>query len=392
MKRLVVMLGVTCCTVLGLMAQGQGASPLDDATRGKAEESIGRGVAFLLRKQGEDGSWLQHPAMTSLVCTGLVKSPTGSTPAIDAAVNRGLDFVVKHAQSDGSIWNKQTEEYPNYSTAISVIALITKNRPQDLEIIKRARAFLLDSQFADAAKDGASLGGIGYGKKLRPDLSNTQWALEALYLTDHLDREPFSSDPVKAKKADLAWGRAIEFLSACQNLKETNKATWVVSDPDNKGGFVYLPGESKAGEVKKEDDDGAGLRSYGSMTYAGLKSMVYAKVNRDDPRVKGALEWIQRHFTFAENPGMGSAGHYYYLHTCAKALAAYGDETLTDAAGKPHAWRTEFITQVLGMQKSDGSWANENGRWMESVPELSTAYTVLSLEAVVNSAPAAAAK
>jgi squalene-hopene/tetraprenyl-beta-curcumene cyclase len=162
-----------------------------------------------------------------------------------------------------------------------------------------------------------------------------------------------------------------------------------MSDPANKGGFVYMPGESKAGEMKKEEDDGAGLRSYGSMTYAGLKSMVYAKLNRDDPRVKAAMEWIQRHFTFAENPGLGNAGLYYYLHTCAKALAAYGDETVTDAAGKPRAWRVEFIAQAVGLQNPDGSWANENGRWMESVPELSTAYTVLALEAALNSAPGA---
>ena len=38
-------------------------------------------------------------------------------------------------------------------------------------------------------------------------------------------------------------------------------------------------------------DDG-GLRSYASMTYAGLKSMIYAGLDRDDPRVKAALDYI----------------------------------------------------------------------------------------------------
>ena len=42
------------------------------------------------------------------------------------------------------------------------------------------------------------------------------------------------------------------------------------------------------------------------MTYAGLKSMIYAGVKHDDPRVKAAYEWIQKHYTLDENPGMGA--------------------------------------------------------------------------------------
>ena len=61
------------------------------------------------------------------------------------------------------------------------------------------------------------------------------------------------------------------------------------------------------------------------MTYAGLKSMIYAGVKKDDPRVKAAYEWVQKHYTLDENPGMGGNGLYYYYHTFAKALDAIGD-------------------------------------------------------------------
>ena len=67
-----------------------------------------------------------------------------------------------------------------------------------------------------------------------------------------------------------------------------------------------------------------GLRSYGSMTYAGLKSMIYAGVGPDDPRVKAAFKWAQKHYDLKTNPGMGTAGLYYYYHTFAKALDAMG--------------------------------------------------------------------
>ena len=39
------------------------------------------------------------------------------------------------------------------------------------------------------------------------------------------------------------------------------------------------------------------------MTYAGLKSFLYAGVSKDDPRVKAAVEWVRKHYTVTENPG-----------------------------------------------------------------------------------------
>lgn len=115
------------------------------------------------------------------------------------------------------------------------------------------------------------------------------------------------------------------------------------------------------------------------MTYAGLKSMIFAGLTKDDPRVKAAISWLQKHYTFAENPGMGSAGLYYYFHTAAKALDVLGEESFTDAAGKPHAWRSELSDTILARQQADGSWVNENPKWMEGDPNLVTSYALLAL-------------
>ena len=54
------------------------------------------------------------------------------------------------------------------------------------------------------------------------------------------------------------------------------------------------------------------------MTYAGLKSFLYAGVGKDDPRVVAALGWIKRHYTLAENPGQGQSGLFYFYQTFAK--------------------------------------------------------------------------
>jgi squalene-hopene/tetraprenyl-beta-curcumene cyclase len=362
----------------------------------RGEAALAKGAAFLLAKQLPNGSWLMNPATTALNCLALSLAPTRETPAVQTAINRGLDFVAANAQPDGSIYNRELEEYPNYSTAISTSALVLINRPQDEKVIRAARQFLLGSQFQDAAHDGTAFGGIGYGKAKRPDLSNTQWALEALYLTDHLDREPHSNDPAKARQADLAWERAVQFLGQCQNLPAVNKQAWVAADPDNRGGFVYLPGESKAGKLTKAGtaseethatDEGDTLRSYGSMTYAGLKSMIYARLGPDDPRVKAAFAWLGQRYSFAENPGMGTAGLYYYYHTAAKALAATGRETITLADGSTRHWRNDLAEALLARQKPDGSWANENARWWESLPELTTGYSLIALGITLDRAP-----
>ncbi len=115
------------------------------------------------------------------------------------------------------------------------------------------------------------------------------------------------------------------------------------------------------------------------MTYAGLKSMIFAGLKQDDPRVKAAIEWLRKHYTFAENPGMGQAGLYYYFHTASKSLDVLGEDTFTDAAGKTHDWRAELSDVILAKQKPDGSWTNENPRWMEDNPTLVTSYALLAL-------------
>ena len=115
------------------------------------------------------------------------------------------------------------------------------------------------------------------------------------------------------------------------------------------------------------------------MTYAGLKSMIYAGVGPEDPRVKAAYEWVQKHYSLNENPGMGNNGLYYYYHTFAKALDAIGEDHLVDDEGVEHAWRQELFDQLAASQADDGSWLNENQRWLEGDPNLVTGYALLAL-------------
>ena len=161
------------------------------------------------------------------------------------------------------------------------------------------------------------------------------------------------------------------------------------------GGFFYeIPREKIDPSTSPERyTPEGGIRSYGSMTYAGLKSMIYAGLTKDDPRVKAATEWVQMHYTVETNPGMGNAGLYYYYHTFASGLANAGLVEVTDVEGKTHNWREDLIAELAERQNSDGSWANENGRWFENDKNLSTAFALMALsycDAPAPNAPPAA--
>jgi squalene-hopene/tetraprenyl-beta-curcumene cyclase len=116
------------------------------------------------------------------------------------------------------------------------------------------------------------------------------------------------------------------------------------------------------------------------MTYAGLKSMIYAGVKADDPRVKAALGWLKKNYDLDSNPGMGTAGLYYYYQTFAKALSALGEDKFVDVHGIAHDWRAELIDELGSRQRADGSWVNsENAKWMEGDASLVTGYALLAL-------------
>jgi squalene-hopene/tetraprenyl-beta-curcumene cyclase len=130
------------------------------------------------------------------------------------------------------------------------------------------------------------------------------------------------------------------------------------------------------------------LRAYGSMTYAGFKSYIFANLDRDDPRVTTAYDWIRRNYTLQENPGTGTDGMYYYFVTFARALDAWGLPTIETLAegGAPvetRDWASDLIARLAELQNPDGSFQVIDDRWMEDNPVLITAYALLALQHAV---------
>lgn len=348
------------------------ASTVVSAAQPDTEAAVARGAAFLAKNQEADGSFSPQtgPAVTALVATGLLRS--GRT-ADDPVVAKALKYLETFVRDDGGIY-KAESNHVNYETCITIMAFSAANADgRYTKLIKNGEAYVKSLQWDESEgkdKSAPEFGGAGYGKSKRPDLSNTVFFLDALKAAGATSEDP-------------AVQKALVFVSRCQNLEtEHNTTEFSAKNPD--GGFYYTPaagGSSQAGKTEQ-----GGLRSYASMTYAGLKSMIFAGLKADDPRVKAATDWLKKHYTFEENPGMSfsgpgmaQAGLFYYYHTMAKALDAVGGETFVDASGKSHAWREELAKAVVERQNADGSWTNKQPRWMEGDPNLVTGYALLTL-------------
>jgi squalene-hopene/tetraprenyl-beta-curcumene cyclase len=372
------------------------ATPMDDSFEvnasldaehaAKARELIDGAMNYLIANRDTDGAWsmnyegqqLYQSAMTGMVLRGVLADPrlNVNTPEVKDA----LAVMLSHQrEEDGGIYER---DKGNYSTSLAVMALAmaAKEDAGYQPALDRAVGYLRGQVITPGSKtplgeeiteDHVYGGGVSYGSHERPDLSNVSMNMEALH-----EAGVDGDDP--SMQAMLA------FVTRMQNLSETNTLAVAAEGPNDGGSFYavavrdgIIEAVSKAG-----DAENGGLRSYGSMTYAGFKSMLYANVDKDDPRVRGAYNWIRRYWTLDSNPNMphvqSQQGLYYYYHVFAKALRANGEEEIVDVDGNGHNWREELIDALSERVNEDGSWVGDP-RWFEGDPVLVTGYVLNAL-------------
>ncbi|MGL4554413.1 MAG: prenyltransferase/squalene oxidase repeat-containing protein [Gemmataceae bacterium] len=351
-----------CAALLGLTvcaARAVGPDPKD------AKAMADAAVAFLKMQQKADGSFSDPrmaPGVTALAVAAMVRH---GVEADDPAVEKALKYLEGLVKEDGGIYGKGLA---NYTTSVAIMALKEVNKDKKYDtVLKNAAGFLKKLHADDPANKTIQVGGASYDGKGRPDMSNTQFFLESLLAAG-------------VPKDDPAVQRALKFISRCQNLPDKEKGNDLPfaakAKEEDKGGFVYKIDTDDEGHAVGD----GGLRSVGAMTYGGLKSFLYAGVSKSDPRVQGAVKWIRGHYTLDENPGMKSAGLYYYYHTFAKAMEAFGEDQFADAEGKKHDWRKDLFDALKKRQGKDGGFRNPGDRTFgEADPALATAFGLLAL-------------
>jgi len=128
-----------------------------------------------------------------------------------------------------------------------------------------------------------------------------------------------------------------------------------------------------------------------AVSYDQLLRYVGESTRRDNPTVSRAYWAIRTHYTVRENPDLTQryapssgylhrdAGLYYYYLTLARTLSAMGRPRLETVAGRSHDWARELSERLRGLQRPDGTWRNDNARWWEDDPALTTCYAIISL-------------
>lgn len=336
-----------------------------------ADKLTAKAIAYLRGTQSPDGSWSgnRHIGITGIVVTSLIKS---GVPMDDPMVKNGLSYLEKLVNpKEGHIaGSNPKQQLKNYVTAVNVMAFVAANKDGKYQgVVDAGAKFLIGLQWDEdegiTTKD-TFYGGFGYDSKNRPDMSNSGFALEALHAAG-------------IKSDNPAFKKASTFLSRSQNLKgEQQDQPW--AGQYNDGSFIYNPMETKANPNQNDAGPGPG---YASITYAGIKSMIYAGVDKNDRRVQEALKWVKKNYSMEVNVGMPAGrekhGLYYGYNTMTKCFKVLGIDEIEDSKGVKHNWREDLINQLAKTQKPDGSWINEQDRWMEGDANLVTAFALLAI-------------
>jgi len=361
------------------------------------QASFDKGVEWL-RKQSKGGIWfasfggkeMPSPATTALALAPIAASLPKAERAKDPLVQQASGFLLKCQRPDGAIDTGGMSKYDNYFTSAALMALEIIDDPATAEARKKMAAFLETLQ---RIEKGRTEGGFGYNTAGSADLSNAQFAIEALRSAGIPEDHP-------------SMQRALRYLERVQNRSENSAnegAVYEVEDPDlgkvkvvpgNDGSAGYEPGVSKAGLRKLPDGTYEPL-GYGSMTYALLKCYLLTGLKADDARVKGALGWLGENYGWDANPGFEDYartrnqpeapywGLFYYYMTAAKALRLSGIDKLDTEEG-PRDWRADLAAAIVTRQHADGYWVNEKAeRWEEGDPLICTGYALIALQEIL---------
>src|SRR5262249_29508906 len=182
-----VLAAVTLGSVALLVGDG-GAAPVPTKNAGHQKEwdrVTDRAIAYLRSTQADDGSWSgeQSPGVTGIVLTGLLK--TGRVSTRDPMIEKGLKYVESLINTEkGHIAGKEPRVgLQNYVTWVHVMAMVSADRDSYKKVVKDATRFLKQLQWDEGEgkkQDSDFYGGAGYDSKSRPDLSNTQFFIDAL--------------------------------------------------------------------------------------------------------------------------------------------------------------------------------------------------------------------
>ena len=320
-----------------------------DRERDEEDAAVARGIAFLISRQRDDGSFTEREydtTMTSLALMALAS--TGVTPSTPGpageAARKGLSFVLGQARQNESGYFGQADGSRMYGHGITTLMLaellgMGSNATQDRLIEARCqRAIDLILSAQQQSKPVQYRGGWRYTPDSNDsDLSVSVWQLMALRSAKN-DGLEVPAEAIEKAVAYLQRSYSVR-LDASGQPTQAN------------GGFCYLPDSRDATFA---------------MTSAGLLAMQVCG-EYESPLVTGAADWLLEH-----PPKWNDRFFFYGTYYYAQGMYQRGGRH-AETAGRT------VRELLLPRQDSEGAWVATGGEEQGPGKSYSTSLAILSL-------------
>ncbi len=310
-----------------------------------------------------------------------ISRPAGVTPEIQASIARGLEYLARTQNRDGS-WRANGGQggYPTAMTALAGTAMIgsgsTPTRGRYWDHVQAATNFLIDCAQPDGvitapAEEGRSMYGHGF---------STMYLAEVYGMEEDQRRQQILHDiltracQLTARSQSRAGGwlytpesngdegsvtvTQIQALRACRNAGVT-----VPNETITRSVEYIRKSANPDGSIRYSVNSGGGGRP--AITAAAV-AVLYNAGRYDDPMAEKALQYAKR--TLPVN-GSGNGHHYYAQLYLAQAFYQRGGDDWDEYYSKMSRW-------LLSQQRSDGSWMGDG---VGSTYGTAIALTILQL-------------
>jgi len=313
---------------------------------------------------------------------------------VEKAVDKGLDWLVKQQQKDGS-WSGNGGQFPPVMTALAGMAMLmegsTLREGRFCERLRRAVDWLIDHTRPNGLIGNPNnqleaqryMYGQGYGMLFLASVyGDEEDSDRRKKLEDLLTRSVEFSGRAQNSKGgygyvsaadgnDFAEGSVtitqLQAFRACRNAgiavpkSIIDKATKYLSDP-SPDGCTFPDGQVGYHPGRRAITPG--------LTTAGI-ACLFSAGDYSNPIIKKWFSYVQKNVAPLQSGGVGRAGHDEYTHYYyAQVLYILGDEGFgklfpdSNATDRPtwSKYKKPTFEAIIGGQATDGSWAAQ-GQW-----------------------------